>query len=139
MGRTAAQQGMLQALQAQMHVIGQLKSCAVKPAERSEKDLANITEILLGDKVISALPPCRVKEVAGLVRLTEHSAGDVIFRQGDTGDAFYIIMQGSVEVEVQEGGLNVFSIVLESGTSFGGSSVIAFVAQPRPRSCQPAR
>ena len=36
--------------------------------------------------------------VAEALQLVEHEAGDVIYRQGDMGDCFYFIHEGTVAV-----------------------------------------
>lgn len=40
------------------------------------------------------------------------SAGDVIFRQGDTGEHFYIILSGVVNVLVNDGGPDSVSLAI---------------------------
>jgi putative peptide zinc metalloprotease protein len=46
-------------------------------------------------------------------------AGDVIVRQGDPGDAFFIVREGRFEVEVEAAGLRQRLNVLEPGDFFG--------------------
>ena len=61
------------------------------------------------------LPPATIEELASHVVQVHVSAGDVVIRQGDPGDRFYVVTGGQVEVEVdgRPGG------VLGEGDHFG--------------------
>ncbi len=45
--------------------------------------------------------------------------GDVLVRQGDTGDAFFIVREGSAEVIAEENGVRRHLAVLQTGDFFG--------------------
>ncbi len=65
--------------------------------------------------------------VAFAARLKEEHkhAGEVIIRQGDQGDRFYIIKSGSVEISVEEGGgRKAVLAVLSKGDYFGEIALV---------------
>lgn len=61
---------------------------------------------------------------------TYHSAGEIIYREGDPGDSVYIIQDGQVEVLRDIDGENVCLAVLRKGAIFGEAGVL----REKPRS-----
>jgi CRP-like cAMP-binding protein len=49
----------------------------------------------------------------------KHAAGDVVIKQGDTGDAFFVVTEGKLEVRVEEDGPSRPIATLERGAFFG--------------------
>lgn len=69
-------------------------------------------------------------DVASRLKLMLYFAGEVILRQGDTGDTFYILKSGTVEVSAtNEKGEMFLKKNLDSGTFFGEISVLT--GEPR--------
>lgn len=67
---------------------------------------------------------------AGALSQMHFEAGDIVFRQGEVGDAFYMILQGEVEVYVEEPvGVCRRLAVLKTGEFFGELAVLG--KQPR--------
>ena len=56
-----------------------------------------------------------LEQLAGNLQRVQVAAGDTVFRQGDTGDHFYIVDGGEVEIEIDGREANV----LEPGDYFG--------------------
>jgi CRP-like cAMP-binding protein len=63
--------------------------------------------------------PRQLDLLAVKLQIRPTRAGDVIVRQGDPGDAFFIIREGRYEVEVETAGLRQRLNLLEQGDFFG--------------------
>ena len=75
---------------------------------------------------------CRSRSGMSLARAVEDrvvTPGTVIFRQGDSGDKFYLIRTGRVRVFREDGGLETELSVLRAGDGFGEMAL--FMDQPR--------
>ncbi len=55
----------------------------------------------------------------GGVTQSHFEAGEIIFSQGDLGDAFYIILEGQAEIIIEEDGASRVVAVLSAGEYFG--------------------
>lgn len=79
------------------------------------------------------LPPETVQlrlETTGALSQLHFELGDVVFRQGDVGDLFYMILQGEVEVYREEaGGTPQRLALLKTGEFFGEMALLG--RQPR--------
>jgi CRP-like cAMP-binding protein len=62
-----------------------------------------LIEILKSVDLFSGLEANELAKVAQICQPREVQLGEVITRQGDTGDELFILMQGMVEVSVNEG------------------------------------
>jgi MFS family permease len=60
----------------------------------------SLVEVLHRNPIFSPLPPASLDGLAAHLVTEQHPAGTVIFRQGDTGDRFYIVADGCVELAV---------------------------------------
>ncbi|XP_022161315.1 rap guanine nucleotide exchange factor 4 [Myzus persicae] len=91
-------------------------------SERTPEDLELIFEELNEQKALAHLPSSVKRELASVVVFEAHpKSGHTLFRQGDDGKAWYVIMQGAVSVETYSKG------VVESlydGEDFGGLALI---------------
>lgn len=68
-------------------------------------------------------------ELAQRITRRRFSAGDIVFRQGDEGDRFYVIYSGSVEVRVDEEGRQKKSVTLGVGDYFGEVALMTGAAR----------
>lgn len=74
----------------------------------------------------------QIEAVLPHIRLYSYAAGETVFKQGEKGDAFYIVYDGEVTVKVKSGLLGLFAKTvgkLESGAFFGEIALIS--AEPR--------
>lgn len=78
-------------------VDGRIKSNALA------KENAEICEFLTRLELFAKLTPDALAKVAEKMGRERHSAGKIIFRQGEPGDKFYLIRRGSVDVIVDHG------------------------------------
>jgi CRP/FNR family transcriptional regulator, cyclic AMP receptor protein len=78
------------------------------------------TSVLRQSRVLGALAPAESAQVAGLMRRRSFRRGEVVFHQGDPGDALHIIIAGRVKVVViADSGEEVVLFVLGAGDLFG--------------------
>lgn len=80
----------------------------------------------------SPLTVGQLDKVLPAVLLYEHAPGETVFKQGQAGDAFYIVYEGKVEVSIASGFLGLSSktvATLEKGAFFGEIALIS--AEPR--------
>ncbi|MBN1959497.1 MAG: cyclic nucleotide-binding domain-containing protein [Deltaproteobacteria bacterium] len=80
---------------------------------------------LKGVDLFKAIPGEELSEIAAITEEVEYAASQVIFREGDHGDAMYLIVDGSVKVHSGE---QVFA-TLGLRQCFGEMSILD--AQPR--------
>ncbi|HET9615393.1 MAG TPA: cyclic nucleotide-binding domain-containing protein, partial [Candidatus Limnocylindrales bacterium] len=76
--------------------------------------------LLRSRSVFRALPPPTIEALSGHLASVQVPAGQHVFRQGDPGDRFYIIEEGSVAIEI--GGR--FVRKLGPGADFGEIALI---------------
>ena len=93
-----------------------------KPAaERTESELLLLEEVLSRLKFAKSLRVAEKVELCKSMGYRKILAGETLFRQGDPGDHFYVIIVGCVSVHIQDAqtGENHEVAVLRNGDSFG--------------------
>jgi putative ABC transport system ATP-binding protein len=65
-----------------------------------------------------------LSEVADKMMVQEAEPGDIVIRQGDPGELFYLIRSGSVDVQVQEGDRTQTVAELHEGQYFGEAALL---------------
>ena len=80
---------------------------------------SRICQFLQSCAVFDTLTPRTLTEIADQMSLEKYEAGDVVIRQGDKGDKFYIISEGTVEVTMDDGKKTHFVTELTVGDFFG--------------------
>lgn len=53
---------------------------------------------LLETPMFEELDPSEIQEIIHIVEVEEYQAGDIIFNEGDAGDAWFVLYRGAVEV-----------------------------------------
>ncbi len=86
---------------------------------------ATMCRILNEFAIFRSLTPPAISEVADKMDLRKYSAGEEIIRQGDTGQDFFVIGKGEVDIEIDGNWVNT----LGKGAFFGEVSLIK--QQPR--------
>ncbi len=74
-----------------------------------------VLDLLRGNHIFAPLPLVTLERLAGDLVPLRAAAGDVIFRQGDHGDRYYVLAAGQVEVSIH----GEPARVLEAGEGFG--------------------
>jgi len=78
-----------------------------------------ICDFLMKCPIISDNPPDILTEISQKMQMETHPAGTTIFREGDTGNKFYVIRSGKVDILIGEGEEEKYIRTLESGDFFG--------------------
>jgi len=79
---------------------------------------------LLTTPMFAELEPKGVMEIIHIVEVKKFGTGDIIFREGDPGDAWYALYKGEVEVLKQSGSGEKTIRTLEPGSCFGEIAVL---------------
>ncbi len=69
--------------------------------------------------VFSQLPSARIEELLGRFERMPVRRGDVVIREGDEGDYYYVVESGRCQVERLVGGARMVLAELKSGDAFG--------------------
>ncbi|MBT7697603.1 MAG: cyclic nucleotide-binding domain-containing protein [Desulfobacterales bacterium] len=80
-------------------------------------------------KVLSSLPPEVIARLIPLVKQVSFNTGELIFEQGDGGDALYFILSGEVDIVVSSDGKGTKVSTLKDFETFGEIALIT--KQPR--------
>lgn len=73
------------------------------------------------------LPPARIEELLRRFERVSMPRGQVVIREGDEGDWFYVIESGKCQVERVVGGVKMALAELKSGDAFGEESLVSEV------------
>lgn len=86
---------------------------------------------LLQSKAFLRVPPANIAQIFASLEPVSFHPGDVILRQGDVGDYYYVITDGRVQVVLQdEGGVNEEELAqLGAGRAFGEEALVS--GEPR--------
>jgi putative ABC transport system ATP-binding protein len=93
------------------------------------REAALICEFIQNSPAFRRLTPATLATVADKMWAEEHMAGEVVIRQGDLGDKFYLIRSGEVEVLTDEGAGPQRVRVLSEGDTFGEWALLS--GEPR--------
>ncbi|HEV7501060.1 MAG TPA: ATP-binding cassette domain-containing protein [Vicinamibacteria bacterium] len=87
-----------------------------------------ICEFLSHTGLFAGQTPASLANIAEKMVVEKRAAGEVIFRQGDAGDKFYLIRSGVVEIDLDGAGQRQV-VLLEEGKFFGELALM----EDRPR------
>ncbi len=87
-------------------------------------NLAEIRGLLSGNALFGALPEDMLERLAGKLQLATFKLGETVLRQGQEGEAMYVIGQGKVRIVAESGEKAVTLAVLNKGDSFGERSLL---------------
>jgi len=97
-----------------------------------EQRLQQYTDFLQGVELLSPLAEYERQKIAEALELISYPAGAVIFRQGDVGDALYIVADGEVVMSKEEGhGKSEVIAASKKGEYFGERAL----TKNEPRAC----
>ena len=87
--------------------------------------IRGILESFSRSPVLGQLPPEEVGMFADRVTEVRVSAGQAVFRQGDPGDALYLVVSGRAEVILEQEGVGKRVASLGAGDSFGEMALLS--------------
>ncbi|VBB28110.1 unnamed protein product [Acanthocheilonema viteae] len=91
-------------------------------SERTLEELEHVYRELLHVKALTHLSTMVKRELAAVVYFEQHQhAGHVLFRQGDEGNCWYIVLKGSVDVIIKGKGV---VCTLREGDDFGKLALV---------------
>ena len=95
-------------------------------AENREKITSKIRvgKMLLASPVFSFMGQKQLAFLIKNLKSERVKSGSVIFRQGDEGDRFYIIQEGSIHLERMDHSIKTLDIILKSGNFFGEMALV---------------
>jgi len=90
---------------------------ASEAAARVARSIFSLDNIRHG--VFAQLPPARVEDMLARFERVEVARGEVLIREGDEGDYYYVIESGRCQVARMVGGVRVDLAELKTGNAFG--------------------
>lgn len=73
----------------------------------------------------ASLPDSQVDDLVREATLKQYAVGDIVFNEGDDGDALYMIRRGSVTVSRQVGGKDVVLAYVSAGNYVGEMALVS--------------
>jgi CRP-like cAMP-binding protein len=84
-----------------------------------------VVELLWKVDLFDGLPLDDLRRIAGIVGGTSIEAGEVLFEEGDPGDAFYIVFKGAIEIsKLRSDGSKDKLAVRRAGEGFGEMALL---------------
>jgi putative ABC transport system ATP-binding protein len=83
-----------------------------------------ICEMLSKINFFASLKTAELSQVAERMAPRRFKAGDVLIRQGDIGDQFFLLREGEVDVLIRDGGSEKAVAILGAGKYFGERALI---------------
>ncbi|ETV97210.1 hypothetical protein H310_09998 [Aphanomyces invadans] len=101
-----------------------IKILKKKPSTRSKADLVTLATFLQTLKFFRGLPKTFVQELCTIIDLINVDANTTIFREGEVGKLFYVILSGAVDVKISAvdkrgGPMQTKLVNLGEGSHFG--------------------
>lgn len=84
----------------------------------------NMITFLLTTPMFEDLEPQEIRDIIHIVEVEKFASGNIIFREGDSGDAWYAIYKGEVEVQKKTNGGEKTIKILGPRTCFGEIAVL---------------
>lgn len=98
--------------------------------------MKNSLEILSGTSLFQGLPEKQLQDIAAIALTKEYQKGEMIFSEGDSGDGFYVVIEGLIKIfkvstEGKEQILHIFGggepigeVPVFSGQKFPASALV---------------
>ena len=94
--------------------------------KRLNMKLMLLEKVKIHDKTLKEiLKPHEIHSIAMAAKFEEYASGQVIVRQGDVGDAFYMIESGFVDVYIREKSEKSLVVTLKPGDFFGEKALLS--------------
>ncbi|CAM9746842.1 unnamed protein product [Chrysoparadoxa australica] len=106
----------------------------LKTVPKSDEERARIKEKISGSMMFSHLDEIQTQQVMDAMFLVNKEPGDCVIKQGDPGDNFYLIDQGTIDVFIKKGGEDVKIKEMGPGEAFGELALM--YSTPRTATCK---
>ncbi|MCC7410179.1 MAG: cyclic nucleotide-binding domain-containing protein [Gammaproteobacteria bacterium] len=102
-------------------------AAAIEVTEIEVDDGGDWLTALLQSELFSRVPPSNIQRLLDTMESVEMKQGDVVVRQGDPGDYYYIVQRGRCEVtrRTSSGSNEIRLAELRPGDSFGEEALVA--------------
>ncbi|MBI5243125.1 MAG: cyclic nucleotide-binding domain-containing protein [Elusimicrobia bacterium] len=99
----------------------------METVKMSDQDVRDLARILRKVDFFARMTMGELDKILPYVMLCRFAAGDVVFKQGDSGDAFYIVKGGRVGVVLKKGFFSLKKRVaeLKAGDFFGEMALLS--------------
>ena len=108
-------------------VQGEIETLLEAAASTAENSLStgNWMERLLSTPLFEFIPPTNIQALFKRFKTRQVTSGEIIIKQGDPGDYFYMIKTGAVSVHVEMNGKVNQVAKLTAGQSFGQDALVS--------------
>ena len=108
-------------------VQGEIETLLEAAASTAENSLStgNWMERLLSTPLFEFIPPTNIQALFKRFKTRQVTSGEIIIKQGDPGDFFYMIKTGAVSVHVEMNGKVNQVAKLTAGQSFGQDALVS--------------
>ncbi len=87
--------------------------------------LENVLNFLVSTSLFSDLDQAELAEIVRIMGVKRLEGGEIVFREGDEGDAWYVIFEGRAEVvKAMPGGASRQIAQLDAGACFGEIAIL---------------
>jgi CRP-like cAMP-binding protein len=91
--------------------------------------LKDEVELLRRTPLFCKVPPAKLKLLAFTSDRVKYSEGQILFRQGDAGDAAYVVLTGTAEVLINADGGQIKVAVIEPNSVVGEIAILCDVSR----------
>ncbi len=95
---------------------------AIAPLEENNTPLVSVSQVLQSSHYFQGLNELEVRQLIEIGQLQTLGSGEILFQEQDVGDAFYVVISGSVEVYTEK--LGRVLAQLSVGSFFGELSLM---------------
>jgi len=98
----------------------------MKKLVMTDNDSIEFTRISKKIKLLSSITVGLLEKILNRIFLYQYERGEIVCKQGEIGDCFYVLSQGKLRVSVREAFFFSKTVaILDSGDCFGEMSLIA--------------
>ncbi|MCH7742152.1 MAG: cyclic nucleotide-binding domain-containing protein [Proteobacteria bacterium] len=80
---------------------------------------------LLSSPLFEFIPPANIQTLFGKFEEVQYKKDEIVIKQGDTGDYFYVIQAGKAKVERSSGDKTVVLAEFQAGDNFGQDALVS--------------
>ena len=102
----------------------------IRTSQSMPKEILQLTTFLKGLSLFNSLEEQQISHIASQFRIEHRPVDELILRQGDRAEAFYIIIEGQVEAERRISQRESQTDVFVSGDFFGEDSILQNRTEP---------